>query len=710
MKQTKILPLSIVFILAALLALPILTSCAKQELQPPIAKKAPHTEVRHGQEVTDNYYWLRERDNPEVIAYLEAENAYTDSMMKHTEALQEKIFEEMKKRIVEDDTDAPVKIDSFYYYSREEKGKQYKIHCRKLKSLDAPEEILLDVNQMAEGFDYYDLGHYYMSPDHRLMAYTVDTAGGEHYSMYVMDVTTHEMLPDVVPDMDGQVVWANDNKTLFYTTLDEINRPNKLFRHILGHPLKNDVMVFHEKDDRYGLYPSKSAGKDYILLGLWTNNSSEYYFLPADRPTGKFRLIKERQPMVEYQVNQRGDKFYIMTNENATNFKMMTAPVDNPTSRNWQEFIPHRDSVMLTGFTLFANYIALFERENGLEQVLVHNFSNGEEHLIKFPEDLYTVSAKDNVMLKVDVLRLSYQSMITPSTTYDYNMRTRELKVIKQKEVRGGYDKQHYITKQVMATAPDGVKIPISLMYRKGVKLNGQNPLYMLGYGSYGISEDPNFSALRLSLIDRGFVYAKVHVRGGSELGRWWYEDGKLLNKMNTFTDFIACAEYLISEGYTSKEKLVAVGGSAGGLLMGAISNMRPDMFKVILADVPFVDVINTMMDASIPLTVNEYTEWGNPNEKEYYDYMLSYSPYDNVRAMDYPNMLITAGLNDPRVQYWEPAKWTAKLRAMKTDHNRLLLKTNMGAGHMGASGRYDFMKELAFEYAFILDALGITN
>lgn len=710
MKSKKILPLGIVLILAALLALPILTSCSKEETKPPVAKIVPHTETRHGEEVTDNYYWLRERDNPDVIAYLEAENAYTDSIMSHTLELQDKLYTEMKKRIVEDDTDAPVKIDSFYYYARNEKDKQYKIYCRKLKSLDAPEVILLDVNKMADGHEYYDLGSYSVSPNHELLAYTVDTAGNEHYEMHVMDIASRDILPDKIPDMDGRVVWANDNKTIFYTTLDEINRPNKLFRHILGHPIKNDVMVFHEKDDRYGLYPSKTNSRDYILLGLWTNSSSEYYYLPADRPTGKFRLFKERQPGVEYEVDHRGDTFYILTNEGATNFKMMTAPVNSPTARNWQEYIPHRDSVMITGFTLFADYMALFEREDGLAQVRVRAFDTGEEHLIEFPEDLYTVSPTDNVMLNVDVLRIRYQSMITPTTIYDYDMKTHDLKMIKQKEVRGDYDKQHYITKRVMATAPDGVKVPIMLMYRKGVKLNGQNPLYMVGYGSYGITTEPNFSSLRLSLINRGFVYAKAQIRGGSEMGRWWYEDGKLLNKKNTFTDFIACAEYLIAEGYTSKDKLVAVGGSAGGLLVGAVANMRPDLFQVIIADVPFVDVINTMMDASIPLTVNEYTEWGNPNEKEYYDYMLSYSPYDNVEAKAYPNMLITAGLNDPRVQYWEPAKWTAKLRAMKTDSNRLLLKTNMGAGHMGASGRYDYMKDLAFEYAFILDVLGIKN
>ncbi len=706
MKRVRISTILIIAALSVILVLPVVVSCAKQEFEAPVAKIVPHTETRHGEEVTDDYFWMREKENPEVIAYLEAENAYTDSVMGHTKDFQETLFQEMLKRINEDDTDAPVRIDSFYYYSRSEKGKQYKIYCRKLHSLSAAEEILMDVNLMTEGRDYFDMGGYDMSPNHKLMAFVVDTAGDEHYTLFIKNLETGELLPDVIMGTDGRVVWANDNKTIFYTTLDNISRPHKLFRHILGHPIKNDVVVFHEKDDRYGLYPSKTTSRDYILLGLWTNGSSEYHYMRADRPTSKLKLIKTRQAGVEYEVDHRDDKFYVMINEDAINFKVMTVPVRSMSSKYWKEYIPHRDSVLITGIKLFDDYFVMYERENGLPQVSITEFSTGNVHRIEFPEPLYSVGAGSNPMFDVSSVRVNYQSLITPKTTYDYNMQTRELKLIKQKEVKGNYDKQHYITERVFATASDGMQVPISLVYKKGVKLNGQNPLYMVGYGAYGISSNATFSSNRFSLIDRGVIYAKAHIRGGADLGYWWYEDGKMLNKMNTFTDFIACGEFLISEGYTSSEKLIGVGGSAGGLLVGAVNNMRPDLFKIIVADVPFVDIMNTMMDPTIPLTVNEYTEWGNPNEKEYYDYMMSYSPYDNVAAKPYPNLLITAGLNDPRVPYWEAAKWTAKLRTLNTGTNRLVLKTNMGAGHMGASGRYDYMKELAFEYAFILDVL----
>ncbi|MCK5127008.1 MAG: S9 family peptidase [candidate division Zixibacteria bacterium] len=687
-----------------------LIGCAESGPKPPIAKKVKHIEEWHGQEYSDDYFWLRDKENPEVISYLEAENTYTDSIMSHTKPFQDKLFTELRGRIVEDDIDAPVKIDSFYYYSRTEKEKQYRIYCRKLHAITSEEQIILDVNELAEGKDYYDLGNYIISPNHKLMAYTVDITGDEHYTLYIKNLITGELLKDVIADMDGRAVWASDNKTIFYTTLDEINRPNKLFRHVLGHLPKNDVMVFHEKDDSFGLYVSKTLSRNYLLLGLWANNSSEYYFLRADRPTGKFKLIKERQPGVEYEVTHRDGLFYILTNENALNFKVMTVPVNKLSSRNWKELIPHRDSVLISGFIVLKNYLALTERENGVSQVWIRDFSSGNEHYIEFPEPIYTVSTRDNAMINSPYLRLSYQSMITPRTVYDYDISNKSLILRKQKEVRGSFDKTHYITKRLFAIASDGTKIPMSVMYKKGVKLNGSNPLYLYSYGAYGMNTEPTFSSYRLSLIDRGFVYVKAQIRGGSEMGRWWYEQGKLKNKMNTFTDFIACAEYLIAEGYTSKEKLVINGGSAGGLLIGGVVNMRPDLFYIAVADVPFVDVMNTMMDPTIPLTINEYTEWGNPNEKEYFDYMMSYSPYDNVEAKIYPNMLITAGLNDPRVQYWEPAKWTAKLRAMKTDTNRLCLKTNMGAGHMGVSGRYDYIKEIAFEYAFILDLLNRTQ
>ncbi len=698
------IPLFWVLILSAI---SVLVSCGPK---PPVAETKPKVDTLFGHQIADNYYWLRERDNPAVIEYLEAENSYTEAVMKHTEELQEKLYQEMLSRIKETDMSVPVKWGEYYYYSREEEGKQYQIKCRKKGSLDAEEEILLDVNQLAEGKDYMYVGGYKPSPDHNLLAYAYDSTGNERYVLRVKDLRTGELLPDVVDSISPSFEWANDNRTLLYTVTDEAWRPYKLYRHTLGNDPQDDVLVFHEKDDAFFLDVGKSKSRDYLFIELESQTTSEVYYLHADRPTGEFKLIHPRQQDMEYSVYHHGDQFYVVTNDQAKNFKLMRAPVSNPSKNNWKEVIPHRDSVKLDRIEVFKDFMVLYERENGLRQIGIRDFDTKESHRIEFPEPVYTCWGEWNPEYNSRLLRFAYMSFITPESVYDYNMGTRERELKKQKEVLGGYDPDLYQTERIFATAGDGTRIPISMVYRKGIHRDGNNPLYLYGYGAYGASMDPYFSSNRFSLVDRGFIYAIAHVRGGGEMGRYWYEDGKLLKKKNTFTDFIAAAEHLIAEQYTSSDRLVIDGASAGGLLIGAVVNMRPDLFKAVIADVPFVDLMNTMLDESIPLTVIEYEEWGNPNEKEYFEYMLSYSPYDNVRAKEYPDMLILAGLNDTRVQYWEPAKWTAKLRAMKKDNNRLLLRTEMGSGHGGVSGRYARLKEIAFQYAFVLDILGIKE
>ncbi|MFQ5709386.1 MAG: S9 family peptidase [bacterium] len=686
-----------------------MSACSnKTDLAPPVAEVIPKTDTTNGEVRTDNYFWLRQRDNPKVIEYLKAENAYTDAVMAHTKKRQEKLYQEMLARIKETDLSVPVKIDDYYYYSRTEEGKQYPINCRKKGSLDAEEEILLDQNQLAEGHGYFRVGIYDISPNHQLLAFSTDTTGSETYTLYVKNLRTGRLLADEIPNTYYSVEWANDNKTLFYNTLDDAKRPFKLFRHRLGTDFKQDELIHFEEDESYFLSISKTRSKRYLLLNLGSNTTSEVWYLDADDPEGDFKLIHPRQHEMEYEVAHHGDKFFILTNENAKNFKLMETSLKNPAKKFWHEVVPHRDAVKIDGMDVFRNHLILYERENGLKQIRVTNLESGETHRVDFPEPVYTYWRSSNPDFNTNVLRYNYTSLVTPRSVFDYNMDSKTRQLQKQYEVLGGYNPAHYQSERIFAEASDGTKVPISLVYKKGVAKDGKHPLFLYGYGSYGFSIDPTFSSNRLSLLDRGFIYAIAHIRGGEEMGRYWYDQGKLLHKKNTFTDFIACAEHLIAEKYTSKDKLVIYGGSAGGLLMGAVANMRPDLFKVVIAKVPFVDVVNTMLDASIPLTVTEYEEWGNPNEKAYYDYIKSYSPYDNVAAKDYPNMLVTAGLNDPRVGYWEPAKWTAKLRATKTDHNLLLLKVNMGAGHAGASGRYDYLKEVAFDYAFIFDVLGI--
>jgi len=685
-----------------------LSGCTKQSaVTPPVAARIPRGDTLHGDVRVDDYFWLREKSNPDVIAYLVAENEYTAAMMKHTKPLQKKLYGEFLRRIKETDFSVPVKIDDYYYYTRTEEGRQYKIHARKKASLDAPEEIILDVNKLAAGYDFFEIGAFEMSPNHRLLAYSVDTTGAEMYTIYVKDLLTGKLHPDEIPNTYYNIAWANDNKTIFYSVLDHAKRPHKLYRHTLGTKAKEDQLIYHEKEKAFWLKIQRTKSKAYLLLVLESQTTSEVHYLPAGNPAGDFTVIHSRQHQMEYSVDHRGDEFLIVTNDKAKNFRLMAVSTKHPEKENWAEVIPHRDAVKVDGIDVFKDYLIVYEREAGLRQISIHNLAEGATHRVDFPEPVYTCWRGDNPDFSSGVLRFTYTSLITPKSIYDYDMRSRARELKKQYEVLGGYDPAQYTSERILASATDGTRIPISLIYKKGTARDGTAPLLLRGYGSYGSSSDPRFSSHRLSLLDRGFVYAIAHVRGGGEMGRYWYEEGKLLKKKNTFTDFIACAEHLIAEEYTSRDRLAISGGSAGGLLIGAVVNMRPDLFEVVIADVPFVDVINTMSDPAIPLTVIEYEEWGNPHEKEYYDYMLSYSPYDNVAAREYPHLLITAGLNDSRVQYWEPAKWTAKLRALKTDNNLLLLKTNMDAGHMGLSGRYDYLEEIAFEYAFILDRLG---
>ncbi len=697
----------------------IIASCTQQPSQitekipmaptAPVAKIIPKDVTVHNDPRIDNYFWLRDRDNKEVIDYLEAENAYTETMTAHTKDLQEILFQEMKSRIKETDLSVPVKVDDYYYYSRTEEGKQYDINCRKKGSLDANEEIILDENVLAEGKEYFRIGVFEISPDHNLLAFAVDDNGSENYILKFKDLSTGEMLPDEIEGIYYSMEWGNDNKTVFYNTLDDAHRPDKIWRHVLG-VMDQDGLVFHEPDDSYFVGLSKSKSNQFIYIALGNNNTSEFHYLNADTPGGAFTLFAERSDGVEYDVIHHSDTFYILTNEDAINFKIMKTSVNSIGKENWSTVIEHRLETKLDGVDAFKNHLVIYEKTNGLDNLRIQTLDSGEEHYVTFDELAYALWGNSNPDFNTSVLRYTYASMITPKTVYDYDMdgRNRELK--KQDEVLGGYDKSQYETYRLWATAEDGKKIPMSVVHKKGIEKNGENPLYLYGYGSYGSSMDAYFSYSRLSLLDRGFIYVLAHPRGGGYLGRPWYEDGKMLNKKNTFSDFIACADFLVDEKYTNPELLATSGGSAGGLLMGAVLNMRPEIFKVTVAQVPFVDVVNTMWDETIPLTVIEFDEWGNPKDLEYYNYIKSYSPYDNVEAKDYNHILITAGLNDPRVQYWEPAKWTAKLRVLKTDNNDLLLKTNMGAGHGGASGRYDYLKEVAFNYAFIIDKLGLNK
>ena len=686
---------------------PASDSPADAGVAPPVARVIPEQLETHGHTRIDNYYWLNQRDNPAVIEYLEEENAYTDALMAHTEDLQAELFEEIKGRIKQSDLSVPVREGDFFYYSRTEDGRDYPIYARKRGALDATEEVILDVNAHAEGHDYYS-AFPAVSTAGDMMAWAEDTRGRRIYTIRIRNLDTGEDYPEAIEGASGNMVWAEDNRTLFYARRDPGTlRSYQVYRHRVGTDPADDVLVYQEDDEEFSSRVRKTKSKQYIVISSSHTLADEHRFLDARDPEGEFTLFLPRERGHEHRFDHLGDHFYIRTNlDGAENFKLMRTPVGETATDDWETVVPHRSDVFLQGFELFRDYLVLSEREGGLTRLRVRAWE-GEEHEIAFDEPAYLASLSANPELDTNILRYGYTSLSAPRSVYDYDMSTRERTLLKEDEVLGGYDRGDYVVERLHAPARDGaVEVPLSVVYRRGLEKDGDNPLLLYAYGSYGASMEPTFSSTRLSLLDRGFVYAIAHIRGGQELGRAWYEDGKMFNKKNTFTDYVDVADFLVAQGYTSPEKLFARGGSAGGLLMGAVVNMRPELFRGVVAHVPFVDVVTTMLDESIPLTTFEWDEWGNPSELESYRYMLSYSPYDQVEAKDYPNLLVTTGLHDSQVQYWEPAKWVAKLRAMKTDENRLLLKTHMDAGHGGGSGRDREYEELAFEFAFILDLL----
>ncbi len=688
----------------------IMTSCNNNKMSAPKAEKIRKELTKHEDTRIDNYYWLNERENPEVIKYLEAENKYTENMLGHTKHFQEKLYSEIVSRIKKDDQSVPYKFNGYYYITRFENENEYPIYSRKKESLTAKEEIMLNVNKLAKGHDYFHVTGVKVSPDNKLLAYGVDTVSRRKYNIRFKNMKNGEILKDVLPNTTGSVAWANDNKTVFYTVKDETLRPHKIYKHVLGTDPKTDELIFTEDDATYTCFVYQSKSREFILIASSSTLSDEYRFLNANNPSGNFTIIQPREKDLEYSVAHFRDKFFILTNYKAKNFRLMETPISKTKKENWKEVIPHRKDILIEDIEIFNNYLAASERKDGLNHLRIINWKTNADYYINFDEETYVAYFSVNPDFDSDVIRYGYSSLTIPHSTFDYNMISKKQTLLKQSEVVGGYNKDNYHAERLWATAQDGTKVPISIVYKKGLKKDGKNPLMLYAYGSYGYSTEPWFSSTRLSLLDRGFVYAIAHVRGGEELGRSWYEDGKLLKKKNTFTDFIDCGEHLIQQKFTDSEHLFAMGGSAGGLLMGAIINMKPEIFKGVVAAVPFVDVITTMLDENIPLTTGEYDEWGNPNKKEYYDYMLSYSPYDQVEAKDYPALLVTTGLNDSQVQYWEPAKWVAKLREMKTDDNILLLKTNMEYGHGGASGRFKIYEETALEYAFIFDQVNIKE
>ena len=674
---------------------------------PPIAKKIPTELEKHGDVRIDNYYWLNERENQEVIDYLNQENAYNDQITGHTKDFQKSLFEEMKSRIKEDDSSVPYFNNQYWYYTRYETGKQYPIFCRKKGSMEAKEEVMFDVNQMAEGHDYYQLNGIEISPDNTLAAFGIDTVSRRQYTLRIKNLVTGEIYPDKIDNTTGGSTFANDNKTLFYTLKNPTTlRSERILKHKLGESTTQDQSVFFEEDETFNTWVSKSKSEQYIFVGSYSTLSSEVRFINANNPDDNFKIVQPRTRGLEYDVSHYGDKFYVVTNaDNATNFKLMSTPVTATDRSNWKDVIPHRPDVLLEGIDIFKDHLVVSERYNGLRRIHIKRWDDTNDYYLPFDSETYSVYTSTNLDFDTSKLRYVFNDMTTPSSVIEFDMASQEKKILKEQEVLGGqFDKNNYTSKRIWATATDGTKVAISLVHRKDTELNQDTPLLLYGYGSYGATMNPSFSSTRLSLLDRGFVFAIAHIRGGQYLGRPWYEAGKLFTKMNTFTDFIDCSKFLIAEGYTSADHHYAMGGSAGGLLMGAVVNMAPELYKGVIAAVPFVDVVTTMLDDSIPLTTGEYDEWGNPNDLAYYNYIKSYSPYDNVSAQDYPNMLVTTGLHDSQVQYWEPAKWVAKLRAYKTDNNILLLHTNMEAGHGGASGRFEALKEVAEEYAFFLD------
>ena len=679
----------------------------------PIAKIIPKTLEKHGEKRLDNYFWLNDREDPEVIDYLNQENTYYDAMTADTKGFQKELYEEMKARIKEDDQSVPYLYNGYYYITRFETGKDYPIYSRKKGNLAATEEILFNCNELAEGHSYFQLGGLSISPDNKFVSFGTDIMGRRIFTIQIKNLETGELFSEKIENATGSSVWANDNKTIFYTRQDEVTlRSDKVFKHKLATDAADDVLVFNEKDDTFNVSVGKEKSKKYIVIASGSTLTTEYRTLNSDMPDGEFKVFQPRVRGLEYSISHFGDSFYIITNKDkATNFKLMKTPENATEKENWKDVISHRKDVLLEDIEIFRNYLVVEERSNGLNHIRIMPWNGEGEYYLPFGSETYSANTTTNVDFDTDILRYSYQSLATPSSVIDFNMKTKEKEIKKEQQVLGGkFDKNNYIEERVWATATDGTKVPISMVYHKGLKKDGSNPTLLYGYGSYGVTMDAYFSSTRLSILDRGFVFAIAHIRGGEDLGREWYEDGKLLKKKNTFTDFIDCSKFLIKEKYTSPKHLYAEGGSAGGLLMGAVVNMAPELYNGVIAQVPFVDVITTMLDDTIPLTTGEYDEWGNPNEKKSYDYMLSYSPYDNVKAQNYPNMFVSTGLHDSQVQYWEPAKWVAKLRTQKTNDTVLYLNTNMDAGHGGASGRFEALKELAKEFSFLLDLEGIKN
>ncbi|MFK8163826.1 MAG: S9 family peptidase [Lewinella sp.] len=694
-------------------------------MKPPIAKKTPKTLTAHGHHRIDNYYWMNQREDPEVIAHLEAENAYFDAATADQQALKEELFAEIKGRIKEDDVSVPYNFRGYTYQTKYEVGDQYPRYVR-VKIGKTEEQLMLNVNEMAQSYDFYNVGGLSMSDDNRYLAYGEDTISRRIYTIHIKDLLTGQNLPDQIPNTTGGSVWSTDGQYLFYTVKDEALRPYKIMRHKLGSAPQDDVVVYEEADETFRAFVYRSKSRKYIIMGSAQTVSNEYHLLPADAPLSELQMFQPRERDLEYSIAHINDRFYVLTNKDAKNFQLMVTPEQATTKDNWSTLIPHRKDVLLEDVDLFKNFLVLSERKNGLTQLRVIDFhgdqqislgakaagltgdptvdfTDWEEHYLEFNDEAYMAYTSQNPEFETQTLRFGYQSMTTPASTYDYDMVTREKTLLKQQPVLGDFDATNYASERRFSTSRDGTKVPLSIVYRKGTQKDGSAPLLLYAYGSYGHSMDPYFSMARLALLDRGFIYVIAHIRGGEEMGRHWYEDGKLLNKQNTFTDFIDAGEWLVANSYTTTSGLFAMGGSAGGLLMGAIANMRPDLWAGIVAAVPFVDVVTTMLDDTIPLTTGEYDEWGNPNVKEFYDYILSYSPYDQVTAKAYPKMLVTTGLHDSQVQYWEPAKWVAKLRELKTDDNQLLMHTNMEAGHGGASGRFNAIKEVARDYAWLL-------
>lgn len=689
------------------LAVAVATTALAQTPKPPVAKKVPKTVTMFGDKRVDDYGWIRDKSNAEAIAYLEAENAYAAEVMKGTEGLQSKLYDEMLSHIKQTDVNVPYRKGDYFYYSRTVEGKQYPIYARKRGSVEAPEEIVLDVNKLAEGYKFMSLADYEVSDDGNLLAYSTDNTGYRQYVLHVKDLRTGQELPDRA-EKTGSILWAADNKTIFYTVENAAKRDYRFYRHTLGDPVEKDVLVFEEPDELYDVYAERSRSGEWIFVTTESKTVSEVRTIPARDPASEPRVVVPRKTDLKYYVDHRGDRFYILTNDKGINYRVVSTPVSDPAQKNWTDVIAYRKPVYITGLDLFANHLVATTREAGLTELEILDLRDGKSHRIRFAEPAYAVSGSANHVFDTKVFRYGYQSMVTPLSIYDYDMESRSQTLQKRTEVPN-YDPSKYVSERIFATAKDGTRIPIALVYKRGLKKAASNPLWLYAYGSYGSSTATTFSATRLLLLDRGFTWAIAHIRGGGEMGKAWHEAGRMMTKKNTFTDFIAAAEHLIANNYTSKDKLVTSGVSAGGLLMGAVTTMRPDLFRIVLAYVPFVDVINTMLDASLPLTTQEYIEWGNPNEKEAYFYMKSYDPYSNVRKTKYPTMLVRTSLNDSQVPFWEGVKFAAKIRANKTDSNPLVVKVNMGAGHGGASGRYDALRDLAFDYAFVLTQMGMA-